>query len=514
MKKLLFTLAVLLTLIMAVACSTPAPHTHSYGDWEIATEATCGIDGERIRKCECGEFETQKIPKLSLHDFSVWTVTTAPTCIEEGIKTGTCSSCGKTVTRSIPAKGHTKGQWEIIEPTCTENGSKSQMCTICSELISTVSILAKGHKNGEWITDLEPTCTKNGSEHQVCATCSATIDTKVIFCTGHKNGEWIVDVEATCTEDGKKHQVCAICNATLETKNISAAHNYIILQNSPTCLNNGTTTLSCAKCSSTFTEEWDPITFSFTRGHYVIDTTYYMEFTIKKIKGGVVKYDNYANKESNLYSVTIYNICSQEIKTFNLSENYGSQTLRYYTHVFDGAFMIYINDGYSTYTYRVTRGDTNPVQYSTPIEHHRWDTSDCGSSASCEYCKETRTVGHTTLAGICGKCNMQTYMPKITSEQDLPIDLGYGEITAIFYTFSPYTSKDDYVMLNITAKGWKSSTDSLLKYSIKIYDADSGMLVSSRNEWMGAEVSSGDFIKETLCRVVKCKNYRIVIARQ
>ena len=43
--------------------------------------------------------------KVHEHSFGEWTVTTAPTCTEEGVETRTCG-CGETESRKIPALGH------------------------------------------------------------------------------------------------------------------------------------------------------------------------------------------------------------------------------------------------------------------------------------------------------------------------------------------------------------------------------------------------------------------------
>lgn len=59
MKKIL---AILLTLAMVftfVAC-----HSHKFGEWVVVKEATCLEDGLQERSCECGEVESEVIPKI------------------------------------------------------------------------------------------------------------------------------------------------------------------------------------------------------------------------------------------------------------------------------------------------------------------------------------------------------------------------------------------------------------------------------------------------------------------
>lgn len=51
------------------ACDYACAKGHTYGDWTVVTEATCTLDGERVRTCSvCGNQQTQEIEKLG-HDF-------------------------------------------------------------------------------------------------------------------------------------------------------------------------------------------------------------------------------------------------------------------------------------------------------------------------------------------------------------------------------------------------------------------------------------------------------------
>ena len=60
-------------------------------------------------------------------------VSTEPTCEKDGVKTRTCSVCGETETRAIPATGHSpSGEWVTTkEPTDYSNGKKEHICPIC-----------------------------------------------------------------------------------------------------------------------------------------------------------------------------------------------------------------------------------------------------------------------------------------------------------------------------------------------------------------------------------------------
>lgn len=57
-------MAVLALVFYLVICGLPE-HEHKFGDWETVSEATCTAAGEKIRKCSCGETETEAIATVS-----------------------------------------------------------------------------------------------------------------------------------------------------------------------------------------------------------------------------------------------------------------------------------------------------------------------------------------------------------------------------------------------------------------------------------------------------------------
>ena len=71
--------------------ATDTSHTHTFGDWKIAKEATCTEDGEEARSCACGETETRKIDaKGHIYVDNV----VPPTKKDQGYTEHTCSVCG------------------------------------------------------------------------------------------------------------------------------------------------------------------------------------------------------------------------------------------------------------------------------------------------------------------------------------------------------------------------------------------------------------------------------------
>ena len=62
---------------VTVKVTVGSAHEHSFGEWTVTTEPTCTEDGSRERACECGEKETEVIPALG-HDY----------------ENGVCKNCG------------------------------------------------------------------------------------------------------------------------------------------------------------------------------------------------------------------------------------------------------------------------------------------------------------------------------------------------------------------------------------------------------------------------------------
>ena len=100
MKKTV--LMCIITIIICLAFSG-CSHTHTFGDWKITKQATCKEEGERVRSCECGEIQTEKI-ELTDHKWKAATCTSPKICTvcnaKEGSSLGhnkygySCSRCG------------------------------------------------------------------------------------------------------------------------------------------------------------------------------------------------------------------------------------------------------------------------------------------------------------------------------------------------------------------------------------------------------------------------------------
>ena len=109
MKKIILLCVILsLTILCFASCEpdTPEEHTHSFGEWETLKEPTCVENGEKVKKCPCGEEQTEVIYATGEHNEAVLHAV-EPTCTESGLTEGKyCSECEKVTVeqQTVPAR--------------------------------------------------------------------------------------------------------------------------------------------------------------------------------------------------------------------------------------------------------------------------------------------------------------------------------------------------------------------------------------------------------------------------
>ena len=139
--------------------------------------SVCGTEISRI-KINTGEYGD--------HIATEWKVMTEPTCINSGKMYTICTLCGVKFYDSISAKGHKKGDFEVVEEnpaTCTESGSRKLecRCTICDEVLQIKEELIE--PTGHQVTD--GICTVCGQ--LISGGDAGNVTTEVI--TGDVNGD-------------------------------------------------------------------------------------------------------------------------------------------------------------------------------------------------------------------------------------------------------------------------------------------------------------------------------------
>ena len=156
-------------------------------------------------------------------------VTPAPTCSNTGVKTYTCTICGKSTTEEIPALPHSFADgictacgayeecdvhtWDdgvtISEKTCWTPGAVKYTCIYCR--ISETRTVPAGHEFYYEVT-LEPTCTAMGKQATKCHHCAYIAD-KYLPKIDHSYVPGQV-VAPTCTTDGYTVHTCSVCGGT------------------------------------------------------------------------------------------------------------------------------------------------------------------------------------------------------------------------------------------------------------------------------------------------------------
>lgn len=209
-------------------------------------------------KCSvCGDVLTPQteIPAAG-HKWGEGEITTTPTCLNDGVKTFTCTVCSATKTEAIDATGHTPVDVAEQPATCTEAGhTAGTKCSVCDAILSGMEeIPATGH-TGVIDAAKAPTCTETGlTEGKHCSVCNTVlVAQEVISAKGHTE---VIDpaVAPTCTEPGKtegKH--CSVCNAVIVAQTEIPAKGHTpetILGKAATCTEPGKTEgKHCSVCN-------------------------------------------------------------------------------------------------------------------------------------------------------------------------------------------------------------------------------------------------------------------------
>ena len=177
---------------------------HQYSEWEITVKPTLTTEGAAVRNCIYGESEGVVLP--TLNDETVWSLTssTAPTCLEAGYDTYT-SVYGEVEVETLPATGHTFGDWTIVtEPNLTTEGEAVRKCHCGEEEKVTLPVLTD---TTVWTvkSEVSATCTVAGEK----VFTSVYGEVKLVLeATGHTFGSWVITEEPTESTTGMAVRKC------------------------------------------------------------------------------------------------------------------------------------------------------------------------------------------------------------------------------------------------------------------------------------------------------------------
>ena len=77
------------------------------------------------------------------HEYGEWVLTLAPTCIEKGEVTRTCTLCNEVQTATVAQGAHKESDWTLAAvPEIGVAGSMQKLCTVCGEILATEELAA------------------------------------------------------------------------------------------------------------------------------------------------------------------------------------------------------------------------------------------------------------------------------------------------------------------------------------------------------------------------------------
>ena len=208
----------------------PLQHTHipcEEPGYAWIVYATCTQNGTMDEVIYCSLChailsETFITVPASGHNY-VSEVTTAPTCVSEGVMTYTCTNvwsdgqpCNASYTETLQALGHTFESEITLAPTCTEPGVCTYTCIRCPESY-TEAEPALGHGTLESdVSGAPSTCIVRGYSMTVCLACGEITDYEELPLdpTNHNWGEWVLVTPATYLTEGLEQRTCAWCGET------------------------------------------------------------------------------------------------------------------------------------------------------------------------------------------------------------------------------------------------------------------------------------------------------------
>ncbi len=242
--------------------------THSYTS-EITKDSTCTELGVKTYTCSlCGRQYTEDVA-MKEHAYDGGVVNLEPTCANVGNRVYTCEDCGATRNESIAATGNhvyptvyegNEDNWIVDEGDCFTTVYAHPKCLTCGvadmsdEAAYEVGLGA--HSWEEMGVIQEKTCTQDGITSVMCWNCGEE-STVVEEATGHVVNGDVTTVEPTCGADGSKSYVCGACGETVvETLPATGDHawNDGIVTKDPTCTEAGVLTYTCGTCGETKTE--------------------------------------------------------------------------------------------------------------------------------------------------------------------------------------------------------------------------------------------------------------------
>ncbi len=155
----------------ATQAPTKPAHTHSYTS-TVTKASTCTSEGVMTYRCSCGNSYTETIGKTA-HSFGSYTYNNDATELADGTETAVCSVCGDRATRTAGGTKlvhvHSYSESVTAAPSCTTEGVKTFACSCGSSY--TEAVPATGHIWGDYAYNNDATTESDGTKTRCCTVC-------------------------------------------------------------------------------------------------------------------------------------------------------------------------------------------------------------------------------------------------------------------------------------------------------------------------------------------------------
>ncbi len=314
-------------------CETKASITYDCTDCDVSYTVETDALGHKLT----GSYKVEDVEGVSMHykrcdvcdkkiyeehsyEVATVTVTTAPTCVNDGVGTVKCTVCGyENKNYVIPATGHT-----FTEPTADENNlTHSGVCSVCEANV------AEDHKWDDGVETTAPKCQAVGVKTYTCTVCKATKTE---------------DVPATCvftaapvSVSDTEHKYTCVAENCGGTK--TESHKFVVVAGEKSeCDGSIALTITCEDCNYKY-----------------------------EAKASVHQFDGYSkvNKETH------EQYCSNCNKTFVSAHVW---------EVVDEKAATCVEAGYKNV--KCACGATDTEEYAK-LEEHKWDEGEETKAATC-----------------------------------------------------------------------------------------------------------------------------------
>ncbi|MBE6664619.1 MAG: leucine-rich repeat domain-containing protein [Ruminococcaceae bacterium] len=258
-KRIVMIFVCLLTFICAFSSCNSKDCTHEWGEWSVTVQPTCSMKGEQQRKCSlCKVIQIDEVDIIQ-HNYDKdniewdWRgfesatatlscvmdhshtkilvadianeITTAPTCMEKGIKTYTATIKVGDIEyydlkeESIDALGHIEVIDSAVSATCQKTGlTEGSHCSVCKEVLVLQKVTDKTEHIVEVVPSVAATCSQTGlTAGKKCSACGEILEAQKTTEKIPHTETIIKGVAATCSQTGlTAGKKCSTCGEVLE----------------------------------------------------------------------------------------------------------------------------------------------------------------------------------------------------------------------------------------------------------------------------------------------------------